>query len=131
MSYHLSDHHFNFRNCTCCNPPRFFINRKTYHSHINRDKINTERKMKRSSNNISNPSNTNNTVSVDPGTPVDRSVSLSVNQLIKSTTLLVEVNVDSDIIYKKLKGIVSSNRGKSQAIKEHFKEKKDNLKNSK
>lgn len=92
--------------------------------------------MKRSFNNISNPTTTSIAppsvaIRTDPVSPYDKSVSLSVNQLIKSTTLLVEVNVDSDIIYKKLKGIVSSNKGKSQQIKEHFKELKENVKNSK
>lgn len=86
--------------------------------------------MKRSINNISNTStitaNATGTVS-----PFDRSVSIAVNQLIKSTNLLVEVDVKPDIIYKKLKGIVSSNKGKLGAIKECFHEKLEDLKESK
>nr|WPF46670.1 MAG: hypothetical protein [Lake Baikal virophage 9] len=121
------------KHCTCCKPVKYYITRQSYYHHKHRERINSERKMKRSSIHISNPSNTTtNTVSIDhPVTPVDKSVSISVNQLIKSTTLLVEVNVEPAVIYKKLKGIVSSNKGKSQAIKEFFQEKKESLKESK
>ena len=80
--------------------------------------------MKRIINNISKSSSSTTTEVVSP---FDRSVSLAVNQLIKSTTLLVELNVEPDIIYKKLKSIVSSNKGKSAAIKEHFQEKNEAL----
>jgi hypothetical protein len=82
--------------------------------------------MKRSSNNISTTSTS--AVSVDPVSPFDRSVSLAVNQLIKTATILVDVKVAPDLIYTQLKSIVKSNKGKAQAITETFKEKRKDLK---
>jgi hypothetical protein len=126
MSSKKSKYDTYVRRCDCCVPFCYFTSKQAYYYHINRDKINTKRNMKRSSNNISTTSTS--AVSVDPVSPFDRSVSLAVNQLIKTATILVDVKVAPDLIYTQLKSIVKSNKGKAQAIAETFKEKRQDLK---
>ena len=124
------------RRCDCCIPPHHYTSRQAYYYHINRNRLTTERNirnnMKRSINNISNPTTSIATTSVgipaDPISPYDKSVSLTVSQLIKTTSILVDVKVTPDLIYTQLKNIVNSNKGKAQAIAENFKEKRQDLK---
>lgn len=113
--------------CDCCIPSREYKSRQALYRHVNRDRINFNNFSKKRSINNLDTSVINTTQSIHTTSTLDN-ISSSVNGLIQSTNLLVELDVKPEVIFKKLKTLVTSNRDANvKEIRDRFREMKKDL----